>query len=485
MDVSEIVDQRLAKKREQESIDFLGKAISELMKSPVIKNAMAVALDEMLASWSGDSFLKRKFSAQILKTAGAGEIAPFTDSAIWKNGLGVPSMLALAPVLINSAASIFLKMLVTVRQYSPEEQANFFRTSIAQLDAARLGEVVTEAARNFSALLKENPTLAAELLEKPLDDMLKKIDFGELTELLENSAEGITAVSGVVGATLWNHPGKLACLEIMSMGLINILVSSLNEMLKPMKNASPESTTDLVFAVVDTFDGRKLGEVFNAVLELFRKINTGSVILGEGDKSVFQAVLANKLREINSVLDPVLVRKAKIAWAENREAAVKSTCEAARENPRIFMETLAALSAIKNPAIRSAGVQLKLFEELPAAEVDAACARGLGELDMQEIGEIFNSLLRAVNRVHAGSPDLSLNLLGTLATAVDTRELKKAADWIVDDVVSCLKPAAQAVMPAVLRGLNELLAPENGNSEIDEALALLRNRICMQGGCQR
>jgi hypothetical protein len=483
--VSEIVDQRLAKKREQESIDFLGRAVSELAKSPVIKNAMTAALEEMLASWSGDSFLKRKFSTQIIKTAGSGEVKPFPDSAIWKDGLGVPSMLALAPVLVNSAASIFLKMLITVRQYSPEEQANFFRTSAAQIDAARLGEVVTEAARNFSVLLRENPTLWAEILEKPLEDMLKKIDFGELTEMMDNSADCIVATAGVVGSTLWNHPGKLACLEIMSMGLINVLVRSLAEMLKPMKNASPESVADLLFAVADSFDGKQLGGLINAFLELFRKINTGSVLLGEGDQTVFQAVLGHKMRELNSVLDPVLVRKAKIAWAENSAAAVKAKCETARENPRIFLDTLAAFSAIKNPAIRSTGVQLKLFEDLPEEETDAAVAQGLRELDMQEIGEILNSLLRAANRVRAGSPDLSLNLLGTLATAIDAGELKKAADWMVDDAVACLKPAAQAVMPAVLRGLNELLTPENGNREMEEALALLKNTICIKGGCQR
>ncbi len=484
MSPHELSDRKGVTEREQESLAFLGKAISELTKSPLIQDVARAALEERLSVWAGNSFVKKKLSARVVGMVAAGERVPLADSPLWSNASGTPALLALMPILLNSALEIVVRMQSALRQSSPEERAACIRASLKQVDWAKIGGIITEAARNVSDLHKADPRFTADLLEGPLNEILSHTDFGEIKETLDHCAEDIVATAGMVGKTLWNYPGKLACLEIMSMTLVNIVVKSLGAMLKPLENASPESLADLLFAVLDSLDGKQVGLVLNASAELLRKIHTGSVFLGEPEQSIFQRVMTNKWTEVISTVDPVLMRKAKVALAEKSEAAQTARIAAYRLHPDPLLEMTSAYSSIKNPALRTTGRQMRLFEELPSATVNESLARGVAELDVQEIAETLNTLLRLVNSLREDRPDLLSGLVSSFVTTVDAEELEKTADWVSRDMAVALKPITRAVLPAFLRGLNELLTPEPGEDtrDIDEALMGLKRCLRMEGG---
>jgi len=484
MSLHELSDRTRVTGREQEGLAFLGKAISELTKSPLIQEVARAALEERLAAWAGNSFVKKKLSAQVVGMVAAGERASLADSPLWSNASGASALLALMPILVNSALEIVVRMQSALRQYPPEEQVACLRASLEQVDWAKIGGIITEAARNVSDLHKANPRFMADLLEGPLNEILFHTDFGELKETLDHCEEDIVAVAGMAGQTLWNYPGKLACLEIMSMTFVNIVVKSLGAMLKPLENASPESLADLLFAVLDSLDGKQVGLVLNASAELLRKIHTGSVFLGEPEQSIFQRVMTNKWTEVISTVDPVLMRKAKVALAEKSEAVQAARVAAYRLHPDPLLEMASAYSSIKNPALRAAGRQMRLFEELPPAAVNESLARGVAELDVQEVAETLNTLLRLVNALREDRPDLLTSLVSSFVTTVDAEELGKTVNWVCRDAAVALKPLAHAVLPAALRGLNELLTPEPGEDtrEIDEALTCLKKCLCMEGG---
>jgi hypothetical protein len=466
------------------NFELLGKALAEMAKSPAMNEIAAVAMRNILSGWSGDSFLKQKIADRVVAMAGDLQGPPVEDADIWSDERTMPALISALSMAVNAATVCLLKMESAMSRMSPGEQIGVIRSAVEQVDFGRIGRLVTQVAKNVSALETEEPAALAGMLEKPFTEFLRNTDFGELKETLDHSADGIVALAGMAGRTLWDFPGKLACLEIMSMTLTNIGVRALREMLKPLENASPESTADLIFAVVDSFDGRQAGAVMNALAELLRKIHTGSVFLGEGGKSVFQAVVANKWKEILSELDPVLVRKARVALAQNREAAAAAEAEAVRENPEVFLETLSAYSALRNPAVRAAGRRLRLMEDLPGERFDDSLSEGLAELDVQEMAEMLNSIVRLANRIRDSRPGIAERHLAVLSAAVDVEELGRAADWIVGDVVAGLKPVIRRAMPALLRGLCEILTPDPGEdtSELEKALSLLKSRLTDEGG---
>lgn len=466
------------------NFELLGKALAEMAKSPAMNEIAAEAMRNILSGWSGDSFLKQKIADKIVAVAGDLQGPPVGDADIWSDERTMPALISSLSMAVNAVTVCLLKMESAMSRMSPREQLDVIRSAVEQVDFGQIGRLLTQVAKNVSALESEEPAALAAMLEKPFAEFLRNTDFGELKETLDQSADGIVALAGMLGQTLWDFPGKLACIEIMSMTLANIGVRVVGEMLKPMENASPESMADLIFAVADSFDGRQMGAVVNALAELLRKIHTGSLLLGEGGKSIFQAVVANKWKEILCELDPVLLRKAGVALAENREAAAVAKAEAVREHPEVFLETLSAYSALRNPALRAAGRRLRLLEDFPEEELDERLSEGLAELDVQEMGEMLNSVVRLANRIRASRPGITARHLAALSAVVEGEELEKAADWIAGDVVTGLRPVIRGAMPALLRGLCRILTPEPGedNSEIDKALSLLKGLITDEGG---
>jgi hypothetical protein len=479
-----IMEKKTMSPEREGNFELLGKALAEMAKSPAMNEIAAEAMRNILSGWSGDSFLKQKIADRIVAMAGDLQGPPVGDADIWSDERTMPALITGLSMAVNAVTVCLLKMESAMSRMSPREQIDVIRGALEQVDFGRIGRLLTQVAKNVSALEIEEPAALAAMLEKPFAEFLRNTDFGELKETLDHSADGIVALAGMAGQTLWDFPGKLACIEIMSMTLTNIGVRAVRAMLKPMENASPESMADLIFAVVDSFDGRQMGAVVNALAELLRKIHTGSVILGEGGKSVFQAVVTKKWKEILSELDPVLVRKAAIALAQNREAAAAAKAEAVREHPEVFLETLSAYSALRNPALRAAGRRLRLLEDFPEDELDERISEGLADLDVQEMGEMLNSVVRLANRIRASRPGITARHLAALSAILDGEELERAADWIAGDVAAGLKPVIRGAMPALLRGLSEILTPGPGedNTEIDKALSLLTSRMTKKGG---
>jgi len=101
MSLHELSDRTRVTGREQEGLAFLGKAISELTKSPLIQEVARAALEERLSAWAGNSFVKKKLSAQVVGMVAAGERASLADSPLWSNASGASALLALMPILVN------------------------------------------------------------------------------------------------------------------------------------------------------------------------------------------------------------------------------------------------------------------------------------------------------------------------------------------------------------------------------------------------
>lgn len=478
------------KTQEDEAIAFLDKVMAAYMETPAFRRVSASIMADMAAAWAGSSRVKQAIAGKIVKAASdvidptSQPEVPLADAALWSAPGTVSAILFTLPQLINMNLAILVKLEKSWEQLPPAAQADYLCRTVAQIDAQQIGRLLTTMVKSMTAIYRSNPTFLSDVLEGPMNEFMKHTDFGELKEMVDAAGDSLVAAAGMLSRLLWEYPGKMACLQAINMTLINLSVRSLNELMKPLDNAAPESLADLLFAFFRTIEGKQIASLINAFTELIRKLHTGSILLGEGGRPLFELDLANKLREAFPAIDPVILRKAKVALAEDRESIAAAQAEAHLDHPALYLEVLSHWAAIKNPDIRGLRKKISILEELPEDDMTEAISRGVTDLDAQEIGEIINALLRVLNRVHASKPETGFNLLASLGTALDGDELKAASEWMIRDAVTALKPAAAAMMPSLLRGFHELLTPQPGEDSrnLEEALAQLGERLCQAGG---
>ena len=396
-----------AKRRERESIEIIGSLLTEFMQSPTFGKVLISVLRNVLSTWSDGSRPKQKVSDLALKLA--------------------------------------------VENITPQPRAN------DGIDAQKVGRLVTVLAQHLNDLQVQNPMYLADSLEGPLREVIASTDFGEVKELVDRAEEPIVELVKRLMGFVWNtYPAKFGTVISLIHPLGNITVRSLKEIVKPLNGVSPDLFTDLIFTIVRSIDGRQIGELVNTVLEMVHQLHTGSLLQGEAGVPQFQMDLTQKLREIMSGIDPELFLKIKIITAEFAEERANAVSDILDENPELVLDLVSHYSSLKNPSIRSKQHRLGVYKHLSEGEFATAVAKGLGEIDTQEISEIFNTLLHMFNSVHAEKPDFFPRLLSDLFMNIDTDSLKTATEWLMRDIIGGLKPIAGEVLPVLLTGLSEL-----------------------------
>jgi hypothetical protein len=396
-----------AKRRERESIEILGSLLAGWLQSPTFEKVLLSVLRNVLSTWSDGSRTKQKISDLALKLA----VEKITPQPLSHDGI----------------------------------------------DAQKVGRLLTVLAQHLNDLQTQNPMHLADSLEGPLCEFIAKTDFGEVKELVDRAEEPIVELVRRLMGFVWNtYPAKFGMVISLVHPLGNIIVRSLKEIVKPLNGVSPDLFTDLIFTIVRSIDGRQIGELVNAVLEMVRQLHTGSLLQGEAGVPQFQMDLTQKLREIMSGIDPELLLKIKVITAEFAEERANAVSDILDENPELVLDLVSRYSSLKNPSIRSKQHRLRVFEHLSEGEFATAVAKGLSEIDTQEISEIFNTLMRMFNTVHAEKPDFFPRLLSDLFMNIDTDALKTATEWFMRDIIGGLKPIAGEVLPVLLKGISEL-----------------------------
>ena len=320
----------------------------------------------------------------------------------------------------------------------------------------------------------------AESLRPIVRELIEHIDFGEVKTAVDGSREDITAVMRMANEEMWRYPAKVICLLALLPVDVNITVSATKETLTPMNRLAPDLLGDVVFSLIDDIDGKKIGMLINELSELVRKIHTGSTLLGEPGKPQLPNSLSRLTRETMSTVDINLLLKARTLLAEIKEVSLKSFIDQLEQSPELsseyFHDHFLSLVAI----IRNWSHKADAFERLFSEEdIAREFAKGMGEIDAQEVANTISRLCGIVNRVRAVTPGVIRNTLSQAINSVDADEVGETARWLTEDIVESLKPVASEVLPPLIRGIADLLKPDpsGGSREIDEALAYLKSAI--------
>jgi hypothetical protein len=320
----------------------------------------------------------------------------------------------------------------------------------------------------------------AEILRPGFRELIEHIDFGEIKEALDCSSEDVTAIVRMANEELWQYPAKVICLLSLLPPAVNITVSAVKEILTPVNKLPPDVLGDVVLSLIDEIDGKNIGMLINELCELVRKLHTGSALLGEPGKPQLPNTLSRLTLETMSTVDINLLLKARALVMEIKEVSLKSFIDLLEQSPELSREFFQSHFLAIVTFIRIWSRKADAFERLFSEEdIAREFAKGMGEIDAQDVANTISRLCGILNRVRAVSPGIIRNTLSQAVNSVDADEVGETVRWFTEDVVESLKPIASEVLPPLIRGIADLLRPDptDGSGEIEEALAYLKRTI--------
>lgn len=327
--------------------------------------------------------------------------------------------------------------------------------------SADAGRLLTAWAKQINAEHAVDPVCHAATRGETVHSFLKNTDFGEIREMVENSRNCFIGTLEAFNEQLWKYPAKVGSIMGTLLAVVNTGISSVKTFLKPLeKKVGPDLLADLLLSLVKGIDAREAADLSNAVSEFIRRLHTGNLLLAKAGKPLFQVYLTSLLEEGLPLIDPVLLRKARVALAEDREAVANALADVLRENPELVMEMVSAFGSLKTPLIRAFSRRIRLYDELDQDALAQAASLGLSDLDTYEAANAVNTLVRLLNSLHDIKPEAFSSLITSFADSLDPEEIRAAAAWIVPEVVEASRPVLDALKPA----LKPSLSPDGGES---------------------
>ncbi|MGC9323344.1 MAG: hypothetical protein ACP5G0_01215 [Desulfomonilia bacterium] len=348
-----------------------------------------------------------------------------------------------------------------------------------------VGSLLTSWARKVNAEHASNPVYHAAGRSQAIEDFLKNTDFGEIREVAESSQGCFLKTVEIFNEHLWRYPAKVGSILATLLALVNTGIRSVRELLRPIEQkVGPDLLADLTLSLLKGIDAREAATLVNSMSELIRRLHTGNYLLAKAGKPLFQLYLTQQFQDALPNIDPVLLKKARIALSEDKEAMVHALADSLSENPGILIELVSAYGSVKTPAIRGLSRKVRLFEEVDGNALAEALAHGLSDLDTFEIAEVINGFLRLVNTLHDTRPEMLTTIVNSIADCVDPDQVKETARWFVPEIIDAARPVLEAVMPSLVRGLTDVLSPGEGmaDEEHDQALQRLREVLLAAGG---
>jgi len=351
--------------------------------------------------------------------------------------------------------------------------------------SADLGRLLTIWARKVNSDHAQDPLCHASTRGETIHNFLANTDFGEIREMVEGSQLCVLKTVEAFNTQLWKYPAKVGSILGTLLAATNTAIRSAREMLRPIeKNVGPDLLADMILSLLKGLDAKDAAELTNSLCEFIRRLHTGNYLLAKAGKPLFQIYLTSLLQEALPEIDPVLLKKAKIALAEDREAIANALADAMTENPNLVMEMISAYGSTRTPLIKGAARKVRLFEEFDQDQLADAASKGLSDLDTFEIAEVINGLLRTINSIHALRPEVFSTIATSIADSVDIRELRDTAQWLIPEFVEANRAAIEACIPTIINSLCDVLCPQGGimDEEHREAFANLKTTLLAAGG---
>ena len=457
-------------------LELFAAAFAETEEFRRIVRALAPRAVEV---WAGKSRVKRALARPVAKSIERGfsrsDDGAAPVAALLEDREFLRSAARELPGLVNGALGAMEAAARGAAALPPAEMTGLAGDLVDGMDLARVGRLLTGMAAMINGLHSSNPEFLSDALRPKIAGFIEHTDFGELKEALDGSLEDVAALVRSVNEELWNYPAKFICLFSALPTIVNMAVVAMKETAAPLNRMAPDLLTDVFLSLLESIDGKEIGNLVNEFCELVRKIHTGSALLGEPGKPAFPRMVAKLAGETLGTVDIHLMLKARDLLGEIKEMSLLTFISMLERNPELardlFRSHFRSLVAFFRRWSHKAEAFESLFTEEDVAE---EFARGMGEIDAQEVAVTISRMCGIFNRVRERTPGIIKNTVAQTISSMDSGEAAETARWFVGDMVEAFRPLAPEVLPPVIRGIADIIRLESESEEMKDAMDYLR-----------
>jgi hypothetical protein len=454
----------------------------DLLETAEVRQALNAALPEVLRAWAGESRVRALVAGAVTRVLIRGfsvsrnQHGEISLQALLRQPQRARQVAAQLPGLINNLLKASAAVSEGVALLPPEEKARVLGEVFEKVDPALAGKLLTSVARFLNEAQAADPVAMAERLRPGFRAWAGNVDFGELKATVDSMAENTAAFAGMLNEEMWQYPTKMVCLLSMLPAVVNATVQALTTSLGPMNRLAPDLVADVLLSLMRDIKAEEVGRLVNAACEVFRRVHTGSVLIGENGKPQIPADLSTLVGDALRSVDIELLLKARALLADTQESTQNALLALLEEQPALVREMVATRFRRRASGFRRLARATDVLERvLSDDDITAAVTNGLNEIDAQELADTLNRLLAIANRVRDASPNALRAVLAQVIGGLDEREAGETVRWVVADLVAALKPVARDVLPPVIKGLADLLASEaTDDGELHTAVDALR-----------
>jgi hypothetical protein len=379
-----------------------------------------------------------------------------------KAKLGRETLLAF-PRLIK----IYLQLMVDSSDYltgMPREDWDEFRGAyLSSLDSMPLGDAVNAYFRLSRKLWEDDAEALVEAELKLAGETLTKIDFGKVRKAMEVKLEGHYPVWEGILAQMVGDPIIIANLLTSLPAFANMLIKLLSNTLQQLDLPS-EILASALFNLLEALDIEELGRLVSGIGATVNSLHEGDLVLGLNEPR-FREVAGRLIERYMSTTDWHGNHEAMVALSQDLEVLIQAVADAATARPEVLAASVSCVTRIVGSLVRGLSYYARRMESLPDSFY-LDWGRVIEEqAEVQELGNLLNSLLVMHNRLLDSNPELLQNVLGRLWSGIDLEELKKAMRqnlrqtfaWLAGqkDLTSLLEPGEAGKL------LNSLIATYN------------------------
>ena len=348
-----------------------------------------------------------------------------------------------------------------------KEKKKLIENLLSGSGQGRTGQCLTSFARALNDIHREDSEFFASILEPGFKHWVESVDFGELKEAVETSAEDSRAIFAMLNRVIWQYPAKVVLLFSLFPSLVNMLSDGLKTSFGKLNEVPPDLLTDIFISLVKEIDSVPVSGLLNELTEIGRKLHTGSALLGEPGAPLLPKALSDKLEEIASQMDADIFWKGRIALAEIKDAFDLALAQAVENHPDYLR-----LKSLKGPElcnihVRSQNRKLSLWENLEDESLNEMVVQCLSAYDVQEYAELFNNRLRLLNRAWEIRPEACNTFIMQFIGAVDYDALSGAATSVFDTAEEELKDLVKPLVPGLVEWICETLQPREDDDSFD------------------
>ena len=456
-------------------------ALLEILQTREVRQAIGDTLPDILYAYAGDSrikgFLMKVFGGFVHKSLSRpGDGVENIDLlTLFQDERFIRNLFRPLPNTMNGLMEGLTVILRSVEQLQPDEKSEVLDKLFSAVDIGQAGDAFTRFSRIMSDVYREHPEFLTKTISPNITELIEKTDFGEAKEFFDHLTGDLARLVSNTNDSMFECPTKVIVLLTLIPTLINTLFSVADDTVKRFNGFPPDMLADVVLSLMNRVDADTAGKLLNETMELSRKLNTGSALLGEIGAPKFRNDAEVLIQDVLGQIDIEMLWKFKEAMEQGKDTLNHCLIKAFRDNPEMAMIKLRRTPLIKNYKLKRILDALEFFEELPEKEIADTLSEGLSELDVDSLAEAANLLAILFNRIQAQHPELLPKLVHKFTNALDTDECEEAIKSIIDEIGKGFKPIGSRIMPHLLGAIGQWMTPEDDKTNGD--LELVRDKV--------